>query len=210
VRALPYGDAAILFEAEPPEIRTLAAVLGQRPPGGAIDIVPAERTVLVRVAPGTDLGLVRAYGLALQTSASDPSGADEPGQPETVSIPVTYDGADLDRVAELTGLGPVGVVDAHTSTPWTVAFCGFAPGFAYLTGGDPRLAVPRRDSPRAHVPAGSVALAGSYSAVYPGDSPGGWQLIGRTAATVWDLDSDPPARLRLGVRVTFTDVTPAP
>jgi len=211
VRALPYGNAAVLFEAEPTEIRTLTAVLGRQPPGGVVDIVPAERTVLVRVVPGTDLAVVRAYVFALQTpgtQAADPPVGDEPtAAPETVSIPVIYDGADLDRVAELTGLGPAGVVNAHTSTAWTVAFCGFAPGFAYLTGGDPRLAVPRRDSPRARVPAGSVALAGPYSAVYPGDSPGGWQLIGRTAATVWDLDRDPPARLRPGVRVTFIDVT---
>lgn len=205
MRVLPYGHAAVLFEAEPAQIRTVAAALGRRPPDGAIDVVPAERTVLVRVIPGTDLAAVSAYVLGL-----DPSAADAPAGPtETVSIPVTYNGADLDRVAELTGLGVAGVVQAHTATAWTVAFCGFAPGFAYLTGGDPRLAVPRRDSPRARVPAGSVALAGSYSAVYPGESPGGWQLIGRTEATVWDLERDPPALLRPGVRVTFTDVTPA-
>jgi KipI family sensor histidine kinase inhibitor len=210
MRVLPYGDFAVLFEAEPDEIRSLVTALGRRPPGGAVDIVPAERTVLVRVVPGTDLAAVRTHVLDA-ADALDPSADDQAaGPPETVAIPVTYDGADLDQVAELTGLGVAGVVEAHTSSAWTVAFCGFAPGFAYLTGGDPRLAVPRRDSPRSRVPAGSVALAGPYSAVYPGDSPGGWQLIGRTATTVWDLDRDPPARLRPGVRVTFTDATRAP
>ena len=205
MRVLPCGDAAVLFEAEPARIRTLTAALVRRPPDGAVDVVPAERTVLVRVTPGTDLATVRGYVLALDAAA-----VDEPvGPTETVAIPVTYDGADLDRVAELTGLDVAGVVQAHTSTAWLVAFCGFAPGFAYLTGGDPRLAVPRRESPRARVPAGSVALAGSYSAVYPGESPGGWQLIGRTDAAVWDLSHDPPARLRPGLRVTFTDVTHA-
>ncbi len=145
MRVLPYGHAAVLFEADPAQIRALAAALGRRPPDGAVDVVPAERTVLVRVSPGTDLAAVSAYVLGL-----DPSAADGPAGPtETVSIPVTYDGADLDRVAELTGLGVAGVVQAHTSTAWTVAFCGFAPGFAYLTGSDKRLAVPRRDSPRA-------------------------------------------------------------
>lgn len=200
----PYGAAALLFEADPDETRAVVAALIRRPPAGTIDVVPGERTVLVRVVPGTDLGAVRAHVLALDR----PDAATPAGPIETVVIPVIYDGADLNRVAELTGLLAAGVVAAHTSSAWTVAFCGFAPGFAYLLGGDPRLAVPRRDSPRPRVPAGSVALAGSYSAVYPGESPGGWQLIGRTDATVWNLDHDPPARLRPGVRVRFTDVTP--
>ena len=216
MRVLPYGAAAVLFEAEPDEIRAVAAALRRRPPDGAVDIVPAERTVLVRVAPGTDLGAVRTFVLGLDpaaTGGSAPLGA--PGSPaeaeaEAVTIPVTYDGADLERVGELTGLTPAGVVAAHTSMPWTVAFCGFSPGFAYLTGGDARLAVPRRDSPRARVPKGSVALGGSYSAVYPGDSPGGWRLIGRTDAPVWDLYRDPPALLRPGVRVTFVDAALTP
>lgn len=208
MRVLPYGAAAVLFEAEPEQIRALAAALGRQPPAGALDIVPAERTVLVRVTPGTDLATVRAHVLGLHTTAlATPAAGETLGRAEAVTIPVTYDGADLDRVAELSGLSPAGVVAAHTSTAWTVAFCGFSPGFAYLTGGDRRLEVPRRDSPRARVPRGSVALAGSYSAVYPGESPGGWQLIGRTDVPVWDLDRDPPALLRPGVRVTFADTT---
>lgn len=118
-------------------------------------------------------------------------------------IPVTYDGPDLVEVARLTGLTVDEVVAAHTGTPWRVAFGGFAPGFAYLVGGDPRLQVPRRETPRTSVPAGSVGLAGEFSGVYPRASPGGWQLIGRTDAVMWDVDRDPPALLAPGATVRF-------
>ena len=117
---------------------------------------------------------------------------------------MTYDGPDLAEVARLTGLGEDEVVAAHAGTPWRVAFGGFAPGFAYLVGGDPRLQVPRRDEPRTRVPAGAVGLAGEFSGVYPRESPGGWQLIGRTDAVMWDLDRDPPALLAAGLTVRFT------
>ncbi|WP_162794848.1 5-oxoprolinase subunit B family protein, partial [Nonomuraea lactucae] len=127
-----------------------------------------------------------------------------------VEIPVVYDGADLADVAALSGLSEREVVAAHTGTPWTVAFCGFAPGFGYLVGGDPRLVVPRRAESRVRVPAGSVALAAEFSAVYPRESPGGWQLIGRTRVAVWDLAADPPALLRPGIRVRFTEASPQP
>jgi KipI family sensor histidine kinase inhibitor len=116
---------------------------------------------------------------------------------------VTYDGPDLREVCELSGLSLREVVRAHIDSTWRVAFAGFAPGFAYLVGGDPRLAVPRRVSPRTRVPAGSVALAAGYTAVYPHASPGGWQLIGRTDLAVWDLANDPPALLVPGTQVRF-------
>ena len=115
-----------------------------------------------------------------------------------VEIPVRYDGPDLDDVAGLTGLSRAEVVAAHTGTPWRVAFGGFAPGFAYLVGGDPRLRVPRRDRPRPRCPPGAVGLAGEFSGVYPRSSPGGWQLIGTTDAVLWDVDRDPPALLAPG------------
>jgi KipI family sensor histidine kinase inhibitor len=118
---------------------------------------------------------------------------------------VTYDGPDLDDVTRLTGLSRAEVVAAHTGTPWRVAFGGFAPGFAYLVGGDPRLRVPRRVRPRPSVPAGSVALAGEFSGVYPRSSPGGWQLLGRTDTVLWDVDRDPPALLTPGTIVRFVD-----
>ena len=121
-------------------------------------------------------------------------------------IDVVYDGADLADVAQHTGLTVAAVVDAHVATPWRVGFGGFAPGFAYLVGGDPRLAVPRRAEPRTRVPAGSVGLAGEFSGVYPRESPGGWQLIGRTDAVLWDIDRTPPALLRPGMWVRFRAV----
>ena len=212
MRVLPCGDAAILVELDRPDVdrepapgppaftaADLAAAVSANPPAGLVDVVPAERTVLVRVTPGADLAGVTRHVLGL-----DPTPAPEAGRTERVAVRVTYDGPDLGRVAELTGLEVAEIIAAHTETEWTVAFCGFAPGFGYLTGGDPRLVVPRRDSPRPRVPRGSVALAGPYSAVYPGESPGGWQLIGRTDAAVWDSDRDPPALLQPGTRVRFT------
>lgn len=124
-----------------------------------------------------------------------------------VELDTVYDGEDLTEVARLTGLGSAeAVAAAHSGTEWTAAFCGFAPGFAYLTGGAPVLEVPRRDQPRTRVPAGAVALAGPYSAAYPGPSPGGWQLIGRTGAPLWDLDREQPALIVPGTRVRFRPV----
>ena len=109
--------------------------------------------------------------------------------------------------ARLTGLDERGVIEAHTGTPWTVAFCGFAPGFGYMVGGDERIQVPRRDNPRTKVPPGSVALAGEFASVYPRESPGGWQLIGRTSLEVWDIGREPPALLVPGTTVRYVEVT---
>jgi KipI family sensor histidine kinase inhibitor len=120
-----------------------------------------------------------------------------------VEIPVTYDGEDLGEVAALTGLSEAEVVARHQGASYRVAFCGFSPGFAYLTGLPRELHVPRRETPRTVVPAGSVAVAGDYASVYPRASPGGWRLLGRTDVPLWDLDRDPPALLRPGTRVRF-------
>jgi KipI family sensor histidine kinase inhibitor len=122
-----------------------------------------------------------------------------------IEIPVDYNGPDLSDVAALTGLSVDEVIAAHTGTDWRVAFGGFAPGFAYLSWGDRRLAVPRRKEPRTSVPSGAVALAGEFSAIYPRSSPGGWQLIGRTDVEVFDIDRDPPALLQPGVVVRFIE-----
>jgi KipI family sensor histidine kinase inhibitor len=194
VRVLPYGDAALLLETDDPIALGEACRAGLT---GVLDVVPAARTVLLLAEPGTDLaGLRRAVeGLDVRPVEGLDTGS--------VEIPVVYDGPDLADVAAATGLSEDEVVAAHTGTPWRVAFGGFAPGFAYLTGGDERLAVPRRETPRTKVPAGSVALAGGYSAVYPRSSPGGWQLIGRSDVVLWDLDRDPPAVLRPGAEVRF-------
>ena len=179
------------------------------------DVVPAARTVLLLTREGADLPalsaavrrlpdlvrLTRGFGV-------DP-GAKTVAKSHEVEIVVRYDGPDLDDVAALTGLTPAEVVAAHTGTPWRVAFGGFAPGFAYLVGGDPRLHVPRRERPRPSVPAGSVGLAGEFSGVYPRSSPGGWQLLGTTEAVLWDTDREPPALLRPGTTVRFVDAAVA-
>lgn len=202
MRLLPVGDAGVLVEvASLPDVLALAAaVRGARLPG-VVDVVPAARTVLL-LAPGVDPARLRdaVRALPLDPSAPLPSGG-------TVEIPVVYDGPDLDEVGRLTGLGGAGVVEAHTATPWRVAFGGFAPGFAYLVGGA-LPGVPRRAEPRTAVPAGSVGLAGEYSGVYPRASPGGWQLIGRTGVELWKASRTPPALLTPGTQVRFRTTVP--
>jgi KipI family sensor histidine kinase inhibitor len=160
----------------------------------AADIVPAARTVLFD-------GLADPAGLVerLPTWTT----GDEDREPRTVEVPTSYDGEDLGSVAELWDMTRDEVVRTHTGTGFVVAFCGFAPGFAYCTGLPERLAVPRLDSPRSRVPAGSVGLAGPYTGVYPTASPGGWRLIGRTDLRLWDADRDPPAALEPGTLVRF-------
>lgn len=204
-RVLACGDAALLLEVADLDavLAVAAAIEPERAAVGLLDVVPGARTVLVTVEPGRPLGPVRERLLALAAAAPDVPAAD--GGAGT-TIEVVYDGPDLDDVAELTGLSRDAVVAAHTGTPWRVGFGGFAPGFAYLVGGDPRLAVPRRAEPRTSVPAGSVGLAGEFSGVYPRASPGGWQLLGRTAARLFDLDRDPPALLAAGGLVRFAAV----
>jgi KipI family sensor histidine kinase inhibitor len=169
-----------------------------------VDIVPAARSVLLIADPA------RSDHAALESLAAQLPSWDLPGvsagDAEPVRIPVVYDGADLAEVARLTGLDPDDVVARHTDAECRVAFCGFAPGFAYLTGTAPELHVPRRPEPRTSVPAGSVGLAGEFTGVYPRPSPGGWQLIGRTSAPVWDADREPPALLAPGTRVRFVAV----
>jgi KipI family sensor histidine kinase inhibitor len=166
-----------------------------------VDIIPAATTVLVVVAAKAG---VAALGQALATLPAAAAG-EVAGSDQVVEIPVRYDGADLADVAELTGLSIEEVIAAHTGTDWRVAFGGFAPGFAYLSWGDPRLAVPRRKEPRTSVPPGAVALAGEFSAIYPRSSPGGWQLIGRTDVVVFDIERDPPALLQPGAVVRFVE-----
>jgi KipI family sensor histidine kinase inhibitor len=160
----------------------------------ATEIVPAARTVLFE-------GVRHLDALADEIGQWSIGSGHRPGR--LVEVPTVYDGEDLDAVAELWGMSRDDVVETHTATEFRVAFCGFAPGFAYCTGLSEERAVPRRSSPRSRVPAGSVGLAGSYTGVYPSASPGGWQLIGRTELVLWDIDRDPPATLVPGTRVRF-------
>ena len=198
MKVVPFGDAALLVELDDLDaVLGLAAAVRSAEFAGVLDVVPAARTVLVVLEPGTALDpLAQELTSLSPASLSALAGS-------SVEIDVDYDGPDLAEVARLTGLTEDEVVAAHTGTPWRVAFGGFAPGFAYLADGDPRLAVPRRDEPRTTVPAGAVGLAGEYSGVYPRPSPGGWQLIGRTDASLWDADRDPPALLAPGGTVRF-------
>jgi KipI family sensor histidine kinase inhibitor len=204
-----YGDQALLLQFDSTaEVLAWTAALHEADLLGVVDIVPASRTVLVKLdgprfqAP-TRQRLSKLH-LAPETIAESTAPID--GRADAV-IDVVYDGADLDEVARLTGLDPAQVVEAHTQTPWRVAFGGFAPGFAYLVGGDERLNVPRREDPRTKVPAGSVGLAGEFSGVYPRESPGGWQLIGHTDADLWDVDRDPPALLTAGMWIQFREAS---
>ena len=198
------GDQALLVDVEDgPAPATLAAAITSAGHPTVAEVVPAAATVLIRTTPGADLAAVAVSVRALAGEATEQAASAE----DEIVIPVAYDGADLADVALHTGLSPDDVVAAHTGQVWTVAFCGFAPGFGYLRGEDDRLHVPRRSSPRTRVPSGAVALAGEFTGVYPRPSPGGWQLIGRTDLTVWDLDRRPPALLRPGVRVRFVAST---
>ena len=205
LRVLDYGDHALLLECESTaDVLTWTAALRKADLRGVTDIVPASRTVMVKVDGARYLPATRQR-IEKLTVVSD-GDIFAPGTADIV-IAVVYDGADLDEVGRITGLGAAGVVTAHTGAPWRVAFGGFVPGFAYLVGGDPRLEVPRREQPRTRVPAGSVALAGEFSGVYPRETPGGWQLIGRTDAALWDIDRDEPALLTAGMTVRFREAS---
>ena len=197
---LAYGDRGLLVElADTDEVLTWTRVVRGAALAGVADLVPAARTLLVVLAAEADAAAVRASLGGLSGHVDDL----EPVEEEVVEVVVRYDGEDLSDVARLTGLSEEEVVEAHVGGEWRVGFGGFAPGFGYLVGGDPRLEVPRRESARTAVPAGAVGLAGVFSGVYPRESPGGWQLIGTTDAVLWDLERDPPALLRPGVRVRF-------
>lgn len=203
MKILEVGTTALLAEFD--DLNAVLAhfrALDRTRPAGVWELVPAARTVLVRFERDT-IGHDKVVRWIRNTS---PEPAGDAAASEEVRIAVHYDGPDLGDVADLTGLSVDEVIAAHTETPWTVAFGGFAPGFGYLTGGDPRLNVPRRAAPRTSVPAGAVALAGEFSGVYPRSSPGGWQLIGTTQAVIWDPLRSPPALLQPGTVVRFDAV----
>lgn len=202
MRFLPASLTTILVElADLDQTLALFASLEADPIKGIDETVPAARTLMIRFRPQD----ISAEELASEIATRDLSARIAPSD-KLVEIPVRYDGEDLDDVAELTGLSVEEVVRRHTESEFTVAFCGFAPGFGYLVGGDPALHVPRRQSPRTRIPAGSVALAGSFSGVYPQNSPGGWQILGTTPLKMWDIDRDPGALFQPGYRVRFFDM----
>jgi KipI family sensor histidine kinase inhibitor len=200
-RLLPYGDRAVLIElyaAE--EVIALRDGLSRSGFAGIVAVVPAARTVLVEFDP--DILSREALAELVQTSVAAPAPSVITTS-DLVTLPVHYDGADLADVADRVGESVEAVIARHTEPDYLVQFCGFSPGFGYLTGLDPRLHLPRLDSPRSAVPAGSVALAGEFTGVYPRSSPGGWRLLGHTHATVFDPGRPQPATLTPGTRVRF-------
>ena len=193
----PVGSDALLVEcADLPEAMALHAEARRRRVV-ARDVVPGARTVLFDgitdpAALADDIVIWR-----IEAGTSDAG--------DLVELPTSYDGPDLDDVARHWDMTSDEVVATHRGTEFVVAFCGFAPGFAYCSGLPERLAVPRLDSPRTKVPAGSVGLAGVFTGVYPTASPGGWRIIGTTTASLWDVDRESPALLAPGTRVRFVD-----
>jgi len=201
MRILRCGERAALVEVDSLEqVLGLFQALRAKPPAGVVELVPAARTVLVGYDPAeADFTALSAELRRYPVTATAGAGAGE------LTLPVRYDGEDLPGVADATGLSVREVVRRHTAATYTVAFCGFAPGFGYLTGLDRELQLPRLDSPRTTVPGGAVAIAGEYTGVYPGPSPGGWRIIGHTDEVMWDVDRDPPGLFTPGLTVRFTE-----
>ena len=202
MRFLPVNLNALLVELDNLE-QTLAllASLKNDPVTGIEELVPAARTILIHWRPS----VCNMAGLVRQISQRDVS-AQAQGGATLIEIPVQYNGEDLAEVAQLLGISPEEVIRRHTGSEYSVAFTGFAPGFAYLSGGHPSFNVPRRSTPRTRIPAGAVGLAGTFSGVYPQASPGGWQIIGVTPTAMWDIGRDVPALLQPGFRVKFVDM----
>jgi KipI family sensor histidine kinase inhibitor len=200
IRILRYGTHALLVEcADLTEVAALHAELTRRRAVGQLpavdDIVPAERTVLIDglddpAALAADLPTWRLPAATLDRGRA-------------IDIPVRYDAPDLAEVAAAWNVPVSEVAAVHSAHEYRVAFCGFTPGFAYLVGLPEAYQLPRRPTPRVSVPAGSVAVAGPYTGVYPRSSPGGWHLIGTTDADLWDLARDEPALLVPGSTVRF-------
>lgn len=194
------GEWALLFDVRATDRHAVAARLRRATVAGVDEVVPGERGVLVRFAPGSAVDVD-----ALRAAASVETDTAKRDDGELV-VPVRYDGADLADVARLTRLTATDVVARHVAGAYVVAFLGFAPGFPYLDGLSPTLRVPRLNTPRVRVEAGSVAIAGDRCCVYPGATPGGWRVIGHTDLPVFDVAASPPTPFAPGRRVRFVEV----
>lgn len=212
------GDGALLvLPSQHAEVAKLVAALRGRTPDGVQDILPAAETVLVTLlSPGHAESVRKELATLLrelqQPAAEQDSGIvsrgtlpDNNSPDDPLIVPVRYEGTDLAEVARLLGQTEAEVIAEHTGTVWRCAFVGFAPGFGYLESSDARLTVPRRPESRTTIPAGAVALAGGYSAVYPRSTPGGWHLIGTTDLRMWDVHRDPPSLIHAGSFVRFAE-----
>jgi KipI family sensor histidine kinase inhibitor len=190
---LPSGPRAVLVEFESlADVMAAAAVWRATPPTGVVEVVPAARTVLI------------VHDGSLDPAALSVEPADVPAVPVSrVLLAVEYDGPDLQAVADRCGLSVDEVVRLHTAAEYTVAFCGFMPGFGYMVGLPAALRLPRLTTPRTRVPAGAVGIAAEFAGVYPRESPGGWHLLGRTDAVLWSEDREPAALLAPGTHVRF-------
>ena len=199
-RVLPYGPGGWLVELDENDVIGFAAAARAIAHWGLAEVVPGARTVLVRVA---EPGALEEIAAILAELVPQPGSATTA---RAVEIPVDYDGADLEAVAAATDMSTAEVAERHAASTYTCAFCGFAPGFAYLVGLDPALHLPRRATPRTRVPAGAVAIAAEYSAVYPSASPGGWHLIGHSTLALWDPMRERAALVEPGTSVRFVPV----
>ncbi|GAA1389230.1 allophanate hydrolase subunit 1 [Luteococcus peritonei] len=203
-RLRPLGPAGLLVELDEPGMRRrLHQALLADPVEDVVELVPAQHTVAVQCRDEAALERAASHIERLLVTGLDE--ADRTAS-EPVTIEVRYDGADLAEVARIVGISPAEVVARHTGQLWTVEFAGFMPGFGYLSGESGGLTVPRHETPRTRIPAGSVALAGDLTGIYPQASPGGWQLVGTTDARLWDVERQPPALLVPGARIRFEAV----
>jgi KipI family sensor histidine kinase inhibitor len=202
VRFLRCGPDAVLIEVGSlGEVAAVRAALSAADLPDLVELVPAARTVLASFRPGSP-GPQRIQALLRDADLEHPA----PGEPRRVSLPAVYDGPDLELVARTAGLAVDEVARVHSGAEYTVAFCGFAPGFGYLTGLPESLRQPRLDSPRPKVPAGAIGVAGEFTAAYPRSTPGGWRLIARladTADALFDPRREPAALLAPGDLVRF-------
>lgn len=204
MRFLPAGSDALLVElADLETTLALFDTLQSDRPEGVVELVPAARTLLLRFDP-----LITDRTRLIAAMAHVDLSAHRIRQGQSFEIPVIYDGEDLAEVAAMFGWSVAELIQRHSAATYTVGFTGFAPGFAYMTCDDPALEVPRRQSPRQRIPAGSVALGGKFSGIYPTDSPGGWQLLGRTPLAMWDTTRARAALLAPGDQVRFRQISP--
>lgn len=200
MRWLAYGPDAALIECDSlSQMSAVRAAVTGLP--DLVEVVPGARSVLVVARRGTK-ALGEARRVVESADLANPPARD----PRDIVLDVRYDGEDLALVAETAGITTGEVVELHTGAGYAVAFTGFAPGFAYLTGLPEPLRQSRLDSPRTRVPAGSVGVAGEFTGVYPRSSPGGWRLLGRTDAVLFDPHADRPVLLAPGDRVRFRAV----
>lgn len=197
-----YGERAVMIQAAD-SVHALELAHRLRHHEGVADVIPAAKSVVLTFNHSPSDGEIAAIAEHVTTA---PGSARKPAPSRMVEIPVTYDGDDLAAVAAATGLSVAEVVELHSSTVYRAAFAGFAPGFVYLEGLPQALQIPRRDTPRTSVPAGSLALAATYTAIYPRRSPGGWHLIGTTTQVVFDPTHARSALIEPGDRVRFLEV----